>query len=130
MVLKLAHPALNLTLAIAWSLIYLLLLLDHSGRCKCSSRNRLRRNSTQFAAWNYVFTFLWGFGAVGRMCQAQHLGQSWTSSSGLGAVGGSTAGGTLKLLWIQQTIQILILRTRFTKRFCGKMIFSDFTFRD
>jgi len=96
MVLKLAHPALNLTLAIAWSLIYLLLLLDHSGRCKCSSRNRLRRNSTQFAAWNYVFTFLWGFGAVVRMCQAQHLGQSWTSSSGLGAVGGSTAGGTLE----------------------------------
>ena len=30
------------------------------------------------------------------MCQAQHLGQSWTSSSGVGAVGGSTAGGTLE----------------------------------
>ena len=96
MVLKLAHPALNLTLAIAWSLIYLFLLLDHSGRCKCSSRNRLRRNSTQFAACNYVFTFLWGFGAVGWVCQAQYLGQSWISSSGLGAVGGSTAGGTLE----------------------------------
>jgi len=52
--LKSAHPALNLTLIIAWSLIYLLLLLDHFERCKCSSRNRLRRNSTQFAAWSYV----------------------------------------------------------------------------
>ncbi|KAL4581221.1 hypothetical protein LXL04_017431 [Taraxacum kok-saghyz] len=32
------------------------------------------------------------FGAVGWVCQAQHLGQSWISSSGLEAVGGSTAG--------------------------------------
>ena len=58
LVLRSAHPALNLTLTIAWSLIHLLLLLlDHFGRCKCSSRNCLRRNSTQFSAQSYVSPF-------------------------------------------------------------------------
>ena len=50
---KSAHPALNLTLTIAWSLIN----LDHSSRYKCSSRNCLRRNSTQFATQSYVSPF-------------------------------------------------------------------------
>jgi hypothetical protein len=52
--LKSAHPALNLTLIIAWSLIYLLLLLDHFDRFLCGNGNCLRRNSTQFVAWSYV----------------------------------------------------------------------------
>ena len=54
LVLKSTHPALNLTLTIAWSLIYLLLLLDHGSRYKCSNSNCLRRNSTQFVAQSYV----------------------------------------------------------------------------
>ena len=60
------------------------------------------------------------FGAIRWVCRAQHLGQSWSSSSGFGAVGGSTAGGTFKLLWIQQTIQIFILRTRFYQKILRK----------
>ena len=60
LVLRSAYRALNLTLTITWSLIYLLLLLDQFSRYKCSNRNCLRRNFNAGHCMSSQLHLLWG----------------------------------------------------------------------